>query len=86
MANPRYLLILADLPDEAIERIRRIAAPLCVQRVRRDEPAYADLLPRAEVIVGGISARGRRPAPRACAGCNSAAPGPTGSSSCCPAT
>lgn len=54
MDEPRYMLILADLPGEAIERIRAAAAPLSVQRVRREDPSFAQLLPRAEVIVGGI--------------------------------
>jgi phosphoglycerate dehydrogenase-like enzyme len=54
MGDPRYMLILSDLPGEAIERIGEVAAPLRVQRVRRDEPAYVELLPRAEVIVGGL--------------------------------
>ena len=48
------MLILADLPGDAIERIRAAAAPLCVERVRRGEPSFAEFLPRAEVIVGGI--------------------------------
>lgn len=53
--DQRYVLILADLPEEAVERIRSLAVPLRVQQIRRDDPAFADLLPQTEVIVGGIS-------------------------------
>lgn len=50
----RHLLILTDLPEETVERIHCLAPPLSVWRGRRDEPAYGELLPQAEVIIGGI--------------------------------
>ena len=52
----RFVLILADLPAEAIEQIRRVASHLRVQQISRNDPAFAEILPRAEIIVGWISA------------------------------
>lgn len=46
------MLVMVPLPEESIDQIRRIAPNITIHRLRREVPTYADVLPRADIIVG----------------------------------